>query len=223
VKNLTVADVMTSDVLTARTAMPLKELARVLAEHHVSALPVLDVDDRVVGVVSERDVLLKQAHQIPRRPHWWEAPRRRDEIERAAGDTVGHVMTTRAVTVGPDATLAQAARLLADHDVKRLPVVDAHGTLVGIVSRGDLMKAFLRTDEQIRRDVIEEVFVHLLWADPTTVEVTVQDGIVTLAGTVEERSTAEAAERLVRRLDGVVDVIRHLEHRIDDGGLARRR
>lgn len=222
-KNLTVADVMTTTVLKARPAMPLKELARVLAEHHVSALPVLNEDDRLVGVVSERDVLLKQGHQIPRHPHWWENRRVRDEIRRAAGDTAGQVMTTPAMTIGPEATLAQAARMMTDHDIKRLPVVDGHGALLGIVSRADLMKVFLRTDEEIREEILGEVFVHLLWADPTDVDIAVRDGIVTLTGTVGDRSTAEVAERLVRRLDGVIDVVSELEFRFDDGGLARRR
>jgi CBS domain-containing protein len=223
VKNLTVADVMTTDVLKARPGMPVRELARVLVEHHVSALPVLDEVDRLVGVVSERDVLLKQGHQIPRRPRWWETGRAREDIRRAAGGTAGQLMSRPAVTIGPEATLAQAARLMTDRGVKRLPVVDGHGALLGIVSRADLMKVFLRTDDEIRGEILGEVFVHLLWADPMDVDVAVRDGVVTLTGTVRDRSTAEVAGRLVRRLDGVVDVVSELEFRVDDGGLARRR
>ncbi|MHA6794247.1 CBS domain-containing protein [Pseudonocardia bannensis] len=222
-KHLTVADVMTTNVLRARPAMPLKELARVLAEHEVSALPVLDADDRVIGMVSERDVLAKQGRPSPGRPHWWQPRRARAEIRRAAGDTVGQVMTTGPVTVGPDAPLAQAARLMADHEVKRLPVVDDHGALLGIVSRGDLMKAYLRTDEDIKTEVTGEVLMHVLWIDPTTVTVTVQDGVVTLHGTVEQRSTAGIAERLVRRVDGVIDVVNELEYGVDDRKAARGR
>ena len=214
-KQLTVSDVMTTRLLKARTAMPLKEVGRVLAENHVSALPVLDAEDRLIGVVSERDVLLKQGHQIPRRPHWWESRRARDEVRRAAGDTAGDVMTAFPVTIPPQATLAEAARRMSDHDVKRLPVVDSAGALVGIVSRSDLLKAFLRTDDEIHQEIVGEVFAHLLWADPTAVEVTVRDGIVTLTGTVDQRSATESAERLVRRIDGVVDVISRLGYRID--------
>jgi CBS domain-containing protein len=148
--------------------------------------------------------------------------RARETQRRATGDTVGQVMTFGAITIGPEAGLAEAARRMTEHDVKRLPVVDEHGALLGIVSRSDLMKAFLRTDEEIREDVLGEVLAHQLWVDPTTVEVAVKDGIVTLAGTVDQRSVAESAERLVRRLDGVVDVVCELQHRIDDGGLAGR-
>ncbi|MEU7815220.1 CBS domain-containing protein [Pseudonocardia sp. NPDC049154] len=101
-KNLTVGDVMTRDVVTARPAMPLKEAARVLHDRHVSGMPVLDEDDRLVGVVSERDLLLTQAAQLPRDAHWWESPARRDDLRRRAGDTVGHVMTTKVVTTVAD-------------------------------------------------------------------------------------------------------------------------
>lgn len=223
-KNLTVSDVMTRHVLTARLSTPVKELARLMVEHRISALPVLDdEDDRLVGVVSEADVLLKLGHQIPRAPHWWESAEQRDAVLRAAGDTAGELMTDKPVAVAEHASLAQAARLMTDHGVKRLPVTDSDDRVVGVVSRVDLLRAFVRSDDDIRADVLGEVFVHLLWADPTEVRVEVRDGVVELAGSVDRRSTAEAAERLVRRLDGVVDVISHLQYRLDDGGLAKRR
>ncbi|MEK6439058.1 CBS domain-containing protein [Pseudonocardia sp. T1-2H] len=222
-RNLTVGDVMTTAVLTARPAMPLKEAARVLAEKHISALPVLDADDHLVGVVSEGDVLLKQGHQIPRRPHWWEGRRRRDTLRRAAGDTVGHVMSAPVETAMADDSLARAARLMTELGVRSLPVVDRHRALVGIVSRADVLSTFLRTDEEIRAEILGEVLVHLLWQDPTGIDVGVHDGVVTMTGVVGERSTAETAERLVRRLDGVVDVVSELRHRVDDGGLAHPR
>lgn len=218
-KTSTVADVMTRRVLTARPAMPLKELARVLAENGLSALPVLDPDDRVIGMVSERDLLSKQAQSVPGRPHWWQRREVREEIRRAGGDTVGHVMTGSAVTISPGAGLPEAARRMIEHDVKHLPVIDHAGALVGVVSRADLVRAFVRSDDEIRDAVVNEVFRHILWVDPTEVEVTITDGIVTLSGTVEQRSTAEIAERLVHRLDGVVDVVSGLEYRLDDGGI----
>lgn len=221
-RNLTVADVMTPNVIKAREQMPLKELARLLAEHHISAMPVLDPDDHVVGVVSEHDILRKLGREGPRREHWWQSPEAREEIRRAEGDTVGRVMTPDPVTISPEKTLAQAARRMTEHNVKRLPVVGADGELVGIVSRADLLRSFLRTDDEIRKEILDEVFVHLLWSDPTGVEVSVVDGIVTLEGSVEQRSTAELAERLVRRVDGVVDIVSTLTYRIDDGGTARR-
>ena len=222
-KNLIVSDVMTQPVLTARAAIPVKELARIMVEHRISALPVLDEDDQLIGVVSEADVILRLGHQIPRHPHWWEPSVRRTALRRAAGDTARELMSAQPVTVGPRASIAQAARLMSDYSVKRLPVVDDQGGLVGVVSRGDLLKTFVRSDDEIRRDVLGEVFVHLLGADPTQVDVSVTDGIVDLAGTVDRRSTAEAAERLVHRVDGVVDVVSRLEFQYDDHGLAPRR
>jgi CBS domain-containing protein len=209
---------MTTRVVTAREAMPLKELARVLTEHNLSALPVLDADDRVIGMASEGDLLPKQAHPIPGAPHWWQRRRAREETRRAAGDTVGRVMTEYPVTISPSATMADAARRMLEHRLKHLPVIDGNGALVGIVSRADLIRTFLRTDGEIRDAVLNDVFLHVLWTDPTQVDVSVTDGIVTLSGTVEQRSTAEIAERLVHRLDGVVDVISTLEYRVDDGG-----
>ena len=221
-KTSTVADVMTRRVLTARPAMPLKELARVLTENGLSALPVLDPDDRLIGMVSERDLLSKQAQPLPGRRHWWQPRGVREEIRRAEGDTVGHVMTGFPVTISPAASLSEAARRMIEHEVKHLPVIDGEGKLVGVVSRADLVRAFVRSDDEIRDAVLQEVFRHVLWVDPTEVEVSVTDGIVTMTGTVEQRSTAEIAERLVHRLDGVVDVVSALEYRLDDGGVGGR-
>src|SRR4051812_45279622 len=157
---------MTRRVLTARASTPVKELARLMVEHRISALPVLDDDDRLIGVVSEADVVLKQGHQIPRRPHWWEPTEQREALRLAAGDTAGRLMTSPAVSIGEHASLPQAARLMTGHGVKRLPVVDADGGVIGVVSRVDLLRAFVRSDDDIRADVLGEVFVHPLWADP---------------------------------------------------------
>jgi CBS domain-containing protein len=223
VKNLTVSDVMTRRVITARGSTPVKELTRLMVEHRISALPVLDDDDRLIGVVSAADVVLKQGHQVPRRPHWWEPPEQRAGVRRAAGDTAGRLMTTVPVSISEQASLPQAARLMSDRGAKRLPVLDTDDRVVGVVSRIDLLRAFVRSDDDIQADVLDEVFVHLLWPDPTEVRIEVRDGVVELTGSVDRRSTAEAAERLVRRLDGVVDVISRLDHRVDDGGLAKRR
>lgn len=222
-KNSVVSDVMTDRVLRARPAMPLKEVARVLAEHRISAMPVLDPDDRVIGVVSERDLLPKQAASASRPRRWWRRRRTREDTRRAAGETVGHVMTVEAVTVGPDASLAEAAKRMIEHEVKHLPVVDAAGVLVGIVGRGDLIRVFLRTDDELRETILTDVFMRILRTDPTELAVSVTEGIVTLSGTVEQRSTAEMAEQLVRRLDGVVDVVSALGYRVDDRGISGRR
>lgn len=105
---------------------------------------------------------------------------------------------------------------MAGRKVKRLPVVDRKGELIGIVSRADLIKVFLRSDEEIRQEILREVFTRVVWADPATVQVVVRDGIVTLSGSMEQESTVPIAERLTRRVDGVVDVINHLTYLGDD-------
>ena len=130
-------------------------------------------------------------------------------------------MTADLVTIGPGATLIEAATLMTERKVKRLPVVDQTGALVGIISRADLIKVFLRSDEEIKEEILREVFVHVLWADPTAVQINVRDGIVTLAGSVEQKSTIPIAERLTRRVDGVIDVINHLTYLVNDDRIVR--
>jgi len=218
---LTVADVMTTKVLKVRPTTPFKELARVMEEHHVSALPVVDSDDQLVGVVSEADLLPKQELHGQRPAHRWPFSGRHSFSERSTGDNAGQVMTADLVTIGPGATLIEAATLMTERKVKRLPVVDQTGALVGIISRADLIKVFLRSDEEIKEEILREVFVHVLWADPTAVQINVRDGIVTLAGSVEQKSTIPIAERLTRRVDGVIDVINHLTYLVNDDRIVR--
>jgi CBS domain-containing protein len=125
-------------------------------------------------------------------------------------------MTSPAVTVGPDVTVAEAARLLHRHGVKRLPVVDPAGPLLGIVSRADLLKVFLRPDGEIAADVRQEVLVRSLWVEPDSVDVDVRDGVVTLRGRLERYSQTAIAVNLVHGLDGVVDVVNELDFEVDD-------
>jgi CBS domain-containing protein len=131
-------------------------------------------------------------------------------------------MTSPAITVAMTATLTEAARLMERHDVKRLPVVDEHGNLAGIVSRRDLLRRYLRSDADIRADVINGVLSGVLWLDPIEVEVAVVGGHVTLTGKVDRRSTANIAARLVRSLDGVVGLTDELEWGFDDTTLQHR-
>ena len=125
-------------------------------------------------------------------------------------------MTSPAVTIGPDAGVAEAARLLHRHGIKRLPVVDPAGPLLGIVSRADLLKVFLRADADIAREVRQQVLRRAMWIDPDTVAVEVHDGVVTLAGQLERRSLIPIVVSLVRGLDGVVDVVDRLSFEFDD-------
>lgn len=216
-RRFTVGDVMTTPVIAAREATPFKELARIMTEKRVSALPVLDPADRLVGLVSEADLLPKEEHRDDRtgaRPLRF--GRERASLGKATGDTAGQVMTRAVAVITADATVVQAAREMARRDVKRLPVVDADGRLVGIVARADLLKTFLRSDDEIRQEVISEVLIRVLWADPERVDVAVRDGIVTLSGELAQKSQIAIAVRLAQRVDGVVDVVDRLGYALDD-------
>jgi CBS domain-containing protein len=214
----TVQDVMTRDVVAVRGSTPFKELVRLLNEHRVTALPVLDDAGRVViGVVSESDLALKEVQPL-REGHTpiFESARHRSERAKAGGTTAAALMTTPAVTVGPETPVTAAARLMHDRDVKRLPVVDHGGGLVGIVTRADLLKIFLRPDDDIRFEILDGVAGELLGLAPGTVAVGVRDGVVRLAGQVPLRSQALTLERLTRAVDGVVTVEARLEWATDD-------
>jgi CBS domain-containing protein len=212
-----VRDVMTREVVTVDEDTPFKEIAELLADCHISAVPVLDPDGRVVGIVSEADLLLKEENPQGTPGGWpFEGRRRRATRAKAAGDTAVELMTAPAVTVGPDAAVAEAARLLHRHLIKRLPVVDPAGSLVGIVSRADLLKVFLRTDDDIAREVREEVLMLAMWVNPDSVTVKVRDGVVTLTGQLERRSLIPIAVSLVHGVDGVVDVVDRLGFEVDD-------
>jgi len=219
-----VRSVMTADVVTVTEQAPFVELVRLLAVHKVSALPVVDGDGRVVGIVSEADLLRKEEYQDEQEgPHLLEGRSRRIARAKAAGHTAADVMSAPVVTVSPEETVPVAARLLARHGIKRLPVVDEAGRLVGIVSRADLLRLFLRDDEAIRREILEEVLLQTLWIDPLTVRVTVHDGIVTLAGQLERKTLVQIVVHLARTVPGVVDVVCQLTFELDDDRLERQR
>jgi CBS-domain-containing membrane protein len=212
-----VRDVMTAKVVSARRDTPYKELVRLLAERGVSGLPVLDDQDRVVGVVSEADLLVKPAHPANHFQRYF-LQRKRDRLERAKahGAVAAELMSYPAVTIGPDATVAEAARLLRKHLVKRLPVVDPQGRLLGIVSRGDVLKVFLRSDAELRREIRDEVLRRELLMSPDRFEVTVRAGVVVLQGSCERRSLVPVVVAAVRAVEGVVGVENRLGYDVDD-------
>ena len=212
-----VRDVMTRDVVTVDEHTPFKEITRLLAHCCISAVPVLDSDGGVVGIVSEADLLRKEEYpEGPPGARLLEGRRRRATRAKATGDTAVELMTAPAITVGPDASLAEAARLLHRHQIKRLPVLDPPGPLVGIISRADLLKVFLRSDDQNAQEVRQDVFRRALGVDPDTIEVEVRDGGVTLTGQLERRSLIPITVSLVHGLDGVVDVVDRLDFEVDD-------
>lgn len=201
----TVGDVMTRVVATVERGAEFKDIVRTLHEHRVSALPVVDRSGRVVGVVSEADLLPKEEFRDSD-PDRHTQLRRLSDLAKAGSVTAGELMTSPALTVREDTTLAHAARTMARAKVKRLPVVDDEDRLVGVVSRVDLLKVFLRPDEEIAEEVRREVVAYLFPSPASAVRVTVEDGIVKLSGRVRDASLVSVAERLVRAVEGVVDV-----------------
>jgi CBS-domain-containing membrane protein len=209
-----VATVMTTDVVTVGPGTVYKEVVERLRDHRVSAVPVVDAERRVIGVVSEADLLLKE--ERPDRPRGGPLVHPHGDAARAEARNAAALMTSPAVTVGPEATLTEAARLMHRRHVKRLPVVDAEGRLVGIVSRADLIQVFLRSDDSIATEVREDVLRHALAVDPETVTIGVEDGVVRLHGQVETKSLTSMAARLVRAVEGVVAVENRLSWKLDD-------
>ena len=218
-----VGSVMTTDVVRTTHHTPFKEVARLLAAHRISGLPVIDEDDKVVGVLSETDLMMHQATTPdPYEPKHRArlaalAPGAKRRATKGKAHTAGELMTRPPVTVHADDTIVQAARVMAQRHVERLPVLDEEDRLVGIVTRRDLLQVFLRPDQEIRNEVIEEVLVRALWLPPRGVEVSVTEGVVTLTGHMERKSETEIALAMTRRIDGVVDVVGKLTYRLDDG------
>jgi len=214
-----VKNVMSTDVATVREDTPFKDVARALAQRDVSAVPVVDLDGHVLGVVSEGDLLIKQGTQeIEFSRSLWRWWRDRVNHHRAAATTAGQLMTKPAFAIAATSTVAGAARTMTEKGVKRLPVVDEAGRLVGIVSRRDLLAVFLRKDEDIRADIVERVFEHGIGmaVNPATVTVDVHGGEVVVTGQLDLRSQLSLVEDMSRHIDGVVDVTVSMSYRHDD-------
>ncbi|MFD8009041.1 CBS domain-containing protein [Streptomyces sp. NPDC058955] len=191
-KHMKIGGLMTSNVVSAVPATSFREIAKLLAEHDITGVPVLDEDDHVVGVVSESDLLAR--HEL----------------------TARDLMTTPAVTVHAEETVADAARLMVRRGVERLPVVDVEERLVGIVTRRDLLCVYLRPDAEIRRRIREDVLTDAMDLPGDAVDVHVLDGVVTLAGRVRRRGQAQMLVELAERVDGVVAVVDRLSFHEDD-------
>jgi CBS domain-containing protein len=211
-----VDDLMTREVTSVQVDTPFKEIAEILTELEISAVPVLDGSGRLAGLVSEADLLRKQASQAEpegRGP----APRSASEFEPGvAAATAKDVMTTPVFTAHSGWSVVEAARAMKQHNVKRLPVVDDMDRVVGMVSRRDLLRVFVRSDRAIREEIEYDVLRETLSLDPGTVQVHVVDGVVTLVGRVPRRSLVPVVERLCRGTDGVIGLDSQLGYVEDD-------
>ncbi|MEZ0090943.1 CBS domain-containing protein [Streptacidiphilus sp. EB129] len=214
--------VMTAPVVTVRPDTPYKAVAELLAAHRISGLPVVDADGAVLGVISETDLMARQVLAEeqwlnPSRGHGRPLTRAaRTESAKAQAQTARELMSAPPVTVHSGAGVVEAARTMARHHVERLPVIDDEHRLVGIVTRRDLLSVFLRTDAEIRSDIVEEVVVRTLWLAPKSIMIDVADGVVTLTGRLERNSQVADAVRMTQQVDGVVRVVNRLDHTLDD-------
>jgi CBS-domain-containing membrane protein len=210
-----VRDVMTREVVTVTASTPFKQVVRLLHGHRISAVPVVDPDGCLLGIVSETDLALKEEEQQQQQqPSGWaprrERARKRRDRARAAGTLAAHCMSTPVATVEPTASVGAAARLLHRRGVSQLPVVDRDGRLVGIVTRRDLLAVFLRRDEEIHHEILSAVLDATLNLPFDAVRVRVEEGEVTLTGHVPWPASAREVVQLVAGVDGVVAVRSHL-------------
>jgi CBS domain-containing protein len=216
-RHRTVADVMTRHVHVATPSTPFKELVRLIQENHISAVPIVNLSGKPVGVVSESDLLLKQSlADVASEISPLNLGSRRHLREKARGVVASDVMTSPAITIGTEATLSEAARLMQERRIRRLVVVDARSNIAGIATRSDLLQVFMRTDDSLRDELVGKVIPAVLPAESESIDVSVAFNVVTLSGQVDRRSDVEILGRLARELDGVVAVRNNLTYRWND-------
>ena len=217
---LTVRDAMTPETITVGPDAQLKDVARILIDAGISGVPVVAESGAVLGVVSEADFLIKgQGAQVLRHRRLarllGESETTRRQVAKIAARTAGEAMSSPAVTIAPTRSLQDAAATMTRAAVNRLPVVE-DGRLIGIVTRADLVRAYLRTDEELARTIREDVLLRILWLDPAAFEVHVVDGEATVRGHVERRSTARIVEETIAMVPGVVSLTADVRWTLDD-------
>ena len=214
-----ISDVMTRGVINVAPETRLRDLTRLLSEHQISGVPVVDAEGACIGVVSEADLLMKQLRRQKPRPlslEWFlSEPQDPDELRRMMAVTAAEAMTAPAVTIEPDRPLREAASLMVDRKVNRLPVVSGTA-LVGMITRADLVRAYLGSDDEIARAVRDDLLRHTMWLDPDDFDVRVREGIVSIAGRVDRRSTAGIVGRLIGLIEGVAEVRNSMTWQVDD-------
>ena len=208
--SITVRDIMTTRVISVGKDTTFREMASALREYRISAFPVVDDDRKVIGVVSEADLLNKEA--LVDEPGVFGGILHRRDQAKARGITAGDLMTTAVVAVRPEDTVEHAAKLMYDRGVKRLPVTDAGGRLAGIVSRADVLSVFERTDTAISHEITQNVLLGEFLVNPRDFQLTVMDGIVTLSGRPETSDVGHRIIQRVRHVPGVVAVRDRLDY-----------
>jgi CBS domain-containing protein len=217
---LKVRDLMTPEVVTVRPTTPIKDVAKLLVEHRISGMPVVDDGGRVVGVVSEGDLIVKEqgVDSVERRPLariFGDSTETREQLAKVVALTAGDAMSAPAVTISVDALVSEAAATMTRNRVNRLPVVEGR-ELVGVVSRADVVRAFVRTDQELSEAIREDVLYRTLWLDPSLFDVVVTNGKAVVRGEVERRSEAEMIERIAVMVPGIVGVETELSWKLDD-------
>ena len=209
-----VAQVMTRNVLTVSPDSPLRNVARLMADHDISGVPVVE-NGTVVGIVSESDIIAKERGPVQRRrgTRWFARKPAQGDEDRLGARTAGDAMTSPAIMIESWHTTAEAAALMLEARVHRLPVLK-DDRLVGIVTRADLVSAFARSDEEITLDIREDVLLRTFWLTPGEVDVTVRNGDVTLTGNVESETLTQLLPEAVQRVPGVVRVRSKLTARV---------
>jgi len=209
-----IRDLMTTDIITVGPDTSLKEAARRMLAAGVSGLLVTD-EGRLVGIITEADFVTTEAERGARKRAGLLRLFVRESGISSHERTVGDVMTSGVLTVSPESDHVAAARMMEANTVKRLPVME-DGTVVGIISRFDILRAFVRSDKDIVEEIRTHVMKKIMWVDPKRVSITCDDGNLTLAGSLETRSDVELLVELTKRLDGVASLTDRLTWEIDD-------
>jgi CBS domain-containing protein len=217
----TVEQIMSRSVITVTPETSIADVARILVDRGISGLPVVDDANRVVGVVSEGDLVMREAGIRPAGSRLSLTRHRDAETmkHKVNARTAGEAMTSPALTIEPFRAIRAAAEIMTERRVNRLPVVGSDGELLGIVTRADLVRAFVRSDEELEETIRSEVLIREMWLDPDKFTVRVERGTAHVTGAVQKRSTAEVLARLLAMVPGVVAAETDITWTEDDGGV----